>query len=45
MKKIQTEANSINKSLTTLGRVIRLISEKNPNIPYRESVLTRVLQV
>ena len=47
MKKIQNEANFINKSLTTLGRIIRLISEKKPSntIPYRESKLTRLLQV
>lgn len=47
LKKIQNEANFINKSLTTLGRIIRLISEKQPMaaIPYRESKLTRILQV
>jgi len=47
MKKIQAEANYINKSLTTLGRILRLISEKKPEnvIPYRESKLTRILQV
>jgi len=47
MKKIQNEANFINKSLTTLGRIVRIISEKQPlaNIPYRESKLTRLLQV
>ena len=47
LKKIQNEANFINKSLTTLGRIIRLISEKQPiaAIPYRESKLTRILQV
>jgi len=47
VKKIQNEANFINKSLTTLGRIVRLISEKQPlnNIPYRESKLTRLLQV
>lgn len=47
VKKIQNEANFINKSLTTMGRIVRLISEKQPvsNIPYRESKLTRILQV
>jgi len=48
MKKTQGEANHINKSLTTLGRILRLISEKKQEknmIPYRESKLTRVLQV
>lgn len=46
-RKLQTEANFINKSLTTLGRIVRLIGDKtNPSaIPYRESKLTRLLQV
>jgi kinesin family protein C1 len=49
-KRIQTEANFINKSLTTLGRIIGMIGDKkNTNnklaIPYRESKLTQVLQV
>eukprot|EP01017_Pseudomicrothorax_dubius_P025433 TRINITY_DN2749_c0_g2_i3.p1 TRINITY_DN2749_c0_g2~~TRINITY_DN2749_c0_g2_i3.p1 ORF type:complete len:740 (-),score=122.99 TRINITY_DN2749_c0_g2_i3:59-2278(-) len=45
-KKIQNEANFINKSLTTLGRIVRMIADKSPNtaIPYRESKLTRLLQ-
>lgn len=49
-KKIQKEANFINKSLTTLGRIIRLIKQqrsfnlKDVVIPYRESKLTRMLQ-
>jgi hypothetical protein len=49
-KKIQKEANFINKSLTTLGRIIRLIKQqrvmglKEMCIPYRESKLTRMLQ-
>lgn len=48
VKKIQNEANFINKSLTTLGRIISLIGDKKANkiaIPYRESKLTMVLQV
>ena len=49
MKKIQTEANFINKSLSALGRIINLIgdskkSSKAISIPYRESKLTVVLQ-
>lgn len=49
-KRIQNEANFINKSLTTLGRIISMISDKKNNvnklaIPYRESKLTMVLQV
>ena len=47
-KKLQKEANFINKSLTTLGRIINIISDKKSNhnhIPYRDSKLTLVLQV
>ena len=50
LKKIQKEASCINKSVTTLGRIIRLIKQqrsmgiKDLCIPYRESKLTRVLQ-
>ncbi len=50
LKKIQKEANFINKSLTTLGRIIRLIkTQRNSgvrdiSVPYRESKLTRMLQ-
>jgi kinesin family protein C1 len=49
VKKIQNEANFINKSLTTLGRIISMIGDKKLNtgklaIPYRESKLTMVLQ-
>jgi len=48
IKKIQNEANFINKSLSALGRIINMIGDKkNCNklvIPYRESKLTIVLQ-
>ena len=39
------EANKINKSLTTLGRVIKHLTDGiSTHIPYRDSKLTRVLQ-
>jgi len=39
------EANKINKSLTTLGLVIKHLTDKvSTHVPYRDSKLTRVLQ-
>ena len=39
------EAVNINLSLLTLGKVIKGLSDKAEVIPYRESKLTRFLQV
>lgn len=45
VEKRAREAGSINQSLLTLGRVITSLVEHAPHIPYRESKLTRLLQV
>ena len=39
------EAGLINKSLLTLGRVINALVEGSGHVPYRDSKLTRLLQV
>ena len=45
-KQVLNEAKTINKSLSALGQVINaLTDDKKPHVPYRDSKLTRVLQV
>lgn len=38
------EAKQINKSLSTLGRVINMLTQGATHVPYRDSKLTRLLQ-
>lgn len=38
------EAMAINKSLSALGNVISALSENSKNVPYRENVLTMLMQ-
>ena len=38
------EAKSINKGLTALNRVIKALSTQQAHVPYRDSVLTKVLR-
>lgn len=38
------EAKGINKSLTTLGRVVSALTERQQHIPYRDSKLTFLLK-
>jgi len=38
------EAKKINCSLSALGNTIQALAEKRPHVPYRDSLLTRVLQ-
>jgi kinesin family member 5 len=41
--KVLEEAKSINLSLTVLGKVISALNKKQPHVPYRDSILTKVL--
>jgi kinesin family member C2/C3 len=38
------EARAVNKSLSTLGRVIQALSKRNAHVPYRDAVLTSLLR-
>jgi hypothetical protein len=40
----RAQAIEINKSLTSLGRVIKALSSKQPHVPYRDSTLTMLLR-
>eukprot|EP00941_MAST-03F_sp_MAST-3F-sp1_P005533 g5533.t1 len=40
----KTEAQNINKSLLAIGRVIKALLEKASHIPFRDSILTSILQ-
>ena len=40
---ILKQAQATNKSLTTLGIVIKSLNDNSPHIPYRDSKLTRIL--
>ena len=41
---IRTQGIHINKGLLNLGNVVRALAEKKTHIPYRDSVLTKVLK-
>ena len=45
MDKRAREAGNIKQSQLTLGRVITCLVDRTPHVPYRESKLTRLLQV
>lgn len=40
---VLNQACFVNKSLTTLSKVISALSKKSPHVPYRDSKLTRIL--
>eukprot|EP00039_Didymoeca_costata_P011364 m.159365 g.159365 ORF g.159365 m.159365 type:complete len:962 (+) comp15149_c0_seq3:162-3047(+) len=41
---VAEEAKSINKSLQALAEVINSLSEEKPHVPYRNSILTQLMQ-
>lgn len=40
----KVEATNINLSLFTLGQCVQALASKRPHVPYRDSVLTRILE-
>ena len=42
--KVLDQAKKINLSLTSLGKVIKSLSERGSHIPYRDSKLTRIIK-
>ena len=41
---VRTQGININRGLLSLGNVIRAVAEKKAHVPYRDSILTKVLK-